>query len=104
MNLSPPMPCSEVAARLWEYLDGELDPLTTARVWDHLRRCERCFPAYDFQRAFRGFLRRQTTNAVPPGVRRKVFEALLREGMQGEGVAPEEWHLVEGTDASRSGD
>ncbi|MEN8376997.1 MAG: zf-HC2 domain-containing protein [Gemmatimonadota bacterium] len=98
MKIRTPLPCAEVADKLWDYLDGELDPDTTARVWDHLRQCEKCFPRYDFQRAFRGFLRQRTETEVPAELRRKVFRALLREGLDGaeEQPGPIERSLVEG--------
>ena len=81
MTQASPMPCAEVARRLWEYLDSELDPDTTARVWDHLRQCQKCFPRYNFHRAFQRLLRRQDGAQAPPALRRRVFLALLREGM-----------------------
>jgi hypothetical protein len=48
-------------------------------IKSHLDRCQACFPQYDFQRAFREFLGQQCHQAAPPGLRRKVFEMLLKE-------------------------
>lgn len=79
MSENEMMPCEEVLARLWEYIDGELTPERTARIREHLDMCERCYPEYDFRRAFRVFLRRQVKTPAPPGLRRKVFEQLLQE-------------------------
>ncbi|HUH13140.1 MAG TPA: zf-HC2 domain-containing protein [Longimicrobiales bacterium] len=73
------LPCSEVIERLWEYIDGELDPQRTAQVMDHLQLCQRCFPHYDFQQAFQDFLRRHDRCQIPAGLRQKVFERLLAE-------------------------
>lgn len=79
MSTREPMPCGQVVERLWEYIDGELDGEATARIWDHLRLCERCFPHYDFQRAFQVFLRRHDRSPVPAELRQKVFRMLLEE-------------------------
>lgn len=82
------IPCEEVMLRLWDYMDGELDHETTARVWEHLRLCECCFPHYDFQRAFRAFLRRHDASPVPAQLRKKVFRMLLEEEAGGAAGQP----------------
>jgi mycothiol system anti-sigma-R factor len=71
--------CNDVMGQLWEYIDGELTPERTTLIQAHLDRCQACFPQYDFQKAFRQFLGRQCHQAAPPGLRRKVFELLLRD-------------------------
>lgn len=43
------MECHDVLRRLWEYLDGELDPATSREVADHLSMCARCYPEYQTQ-------------------------------------------------------
>jgi anti-sigma factor (TIGR02949 family) len=71
--------CGDVTARLWEYLDAELAPGSAARIEAHLARCQACHPAFDFQRAYRAFLRAQADCPVPPGLRSRVFRALLEQ-------------------------
>lgn len=73
------LPCHEVIPRLWEYIDGELTPERTERIRAHLDVCERCFPQFDFQRAFVEFLERQKRAPAPPEVRRRIFQSLLTE-------------------------
>lgn len=73
------MPCDEVLARLWAYIDGELTEETTAELREHLELCECCFPQYDFQQAFLALLRRHCREPMPAVARRAVFERLLRE-------------------------
>lgn len=73
------LPCHEVMPRLWEYIDGELTPERTDQIRAHLEMCERCFPRYDFQRAFVAFLQRQRREPAPPELRRRVFQRLLAE-------------------------
>lgn len=73
------IPCDRVVARLWEYVDGELEPASAAEISAHLDMCARCFPHYDFQRAYREFVRRTRRQDVPAGLRRRVFESILAE-------------------------
>lgn len=44
--------CEESLARVYEYLDGELDPAEYDAVRHHLEKCRRCYPHYDFERLF----------------------------------------------------
>jgi anti-sigma factor (TIGR02949 family) len=77
-SATPPC-CSDVAAQLWEFLDRELTAGSAAGIEEHLARCQRCYPLFDFQRAYRELLRRQSVCSVPPGLRSRVFRALLEE-------------------------
>jgi len=73
------MPCDEVLARLWEYIDGELDQQAMEELRGHLDLCECCFPQYDFHQAFKALVRRNCQKPMPTSARRAVFERLLRE-------------------------
>ena len=73
------IPCDQVVAQLWEYIDGELSGERAERVRAHLDVCARCFPEYDFHRAFVAFLGAHAECPIPPALRQKVFERLLRE-------------------------
>jgi anti-sigma factor (TIGR02949 family) len=81
MNRPEMIPCDQVIARLWQYVDGELNEESSARIRDHLEICSRCFPQYDFQRAYKEFALRSGRRPVPPLLRRRVFEAILQEEM-----------------------
>lgn len=76
------IPCDRVITRLWEYVDGELPEERAAEVREHLDVCARCFPQYDFQRAYREFLRHCAEQPVPPGLRKRVFERILAESAE----------------------
>jgi anti-sigma factor (TIGR02949 family) len=71
--------CQETVDRLWAYLDGELTPEGAAGVRAHLDACTRCCPCHDFHRAFLEFMKAHARQPLPPGLRRRVFEQLLRE-------------------------
>lgn len=71
--------CNDALSRLWDFIDGELTPETMKEIQAHLERCQRCYPHYDFQRAFAAFMRSHCHSPVPAGLRRRIFECLLEE-------------------------
>ena len=78
--------CEEALERLWEFLDGELEAASEAAVQSHLEVCARCYPRYDFQRAYFKLMHRiQERDAVPRHLRRRLFEQILEE----DATAPE---------------
>lgn len=80
------IPCDQVIIKLWDYLDGELTPETSAAMEAHLDACARCFPEFDFQKAYKEFVRETQFGSVPPELRRSVFETILEEDTEGAGV------------------
>lgn len=91
MNDGTMIRCDQVVAKLWEYLDQELDEATAAQVQQHLEVCGRCFPQYDFQRAYRAYLRQVQRESVPPELRHRIFEAILaEEASNGAGIPPQQ--------------
>ena len=73
--------CREVVELLWEYIDAELTPELENRIRMHLEACENCVPHFDFQRAFVEFVRRHGTQATPPALRQRIFQALLEDAV-----------------------
>jgi anti-sigma factor (TIGR02949 family) len=73
------MPCDQVMERLWDFIDGELPPEEEQAVREHLAMCGRCFPQYDWDRAYARFMHSVSARMSNPSLRRRVFEALLRE-------------------------
>lgn len=72
--------CEEALARLWEFLDGELTAADEEAVRKHLEICHRCYPHYDFQRAYFEYTRRiRERDHAPPGLRRRLFERILEQ-------------------------
>jgi mycothiol system anti-sigma-R factor len=79
------MPCEHVLARLWEYLDGELSSSDEAAVKKHLEICGRCYPRYDFQRAYLRYLSSiRDREPAPAELRRRLFQRLLVQEGEGE--------------------
>lgn len=79
MNDEMMIPCDHVVAQLWEYVDGSLDQLGSEQVRRHIDMCARCFPEYDFRRAYVRFMGRCSTQEVKPELRRRIFEMILEE-------------------------
>lgn len=67
--------CREASERVYEYLDGELDPTSVEAIRAHLRVCPRCWPYYGFERIFLESLR---SKAGRPEPTRALKERILR--------------------------
>lgn len=89
MNQPNLLGCRETIERLWALIDGELDEARVPEVEAHLERCAACFPHYDFQRAFRSFLRAHNSETLPASLRRRIFLTLLAEEGESAQPAPE---------------
>lgn len=73
--------CEEAAERLFEWLDGELDPEMEARVGTHLEACARCYPRLLFEKSFREAVARAARDGrAPEELRRRILEGLESEG------------------------
>lgn len=82
------MRCEEALARLMEFVDGELPLEEEAAVKKHLDICNRCYPRYDFQRAYHEFARRLSDREhAPAALRRRLFRRIL-EQESGNGSEP----------------
>jgi mycothiol system anti-sigma-R factor len=72
--------CEHVLERLWDFLDGELPAEDEAAVKKHLEICNRCYPQYDFQRAYFEYTRRlREADRAPHTLRRQLFQRILEQ-------------------------
>lgn len=79
--------CEDVLARLFDFLDGELPAHEEAAVQEHLEMCKRCYPQYDFQRAYLEFTRRiQGRQYASAEFRRRLFQTLLEQDLKNRGA------------------
>lgn len=76
------MKCKHVMERLWAFVDGELPLEEQESVRAHLEECGRCFPQYDWHRAYARYVHRVAGRMANPTIRRRVFETLLRASQQ----------------------
>jgi anti-sigma factor (TIGR02949 family) len=74
--------CETVMRQLWDYLDGELTAERMAAIRAHLAVCARCYPQYEFERAFLAALdRAQRQPSDPRALSARVMSALQAEGL-----------------------
>jgi len=77
---SDDMSCEEALSRIYEYLDGELDPAPRQLVKAHFEVCQRCYPYLASERSFKlALARAMEGQRAPEGVRARLL-AILPEG------------------------
>jgi mycothiol system anti-sigma-R factor len=78
-----PATCGEALERVFEWLDGELDPASARRIGEHLELCARCYPQVRFERSFRDALDRACRcEQLPAEVEAGVMDALKEKGLE----------------------
>ena len=60
--------CSEAVRRLWEYLDGAVDPSQRDAIEDHLKFCRRCCGELEFAAELRRILAESADVEIPDEV------------------------------------
>ena len=74
------IPCEEASARLFKYLDGELEDVSEEEVRRHLAVCEACYPRVQFEKHFLEALQRsQNGGRVSESLRERVLQALAED-------------------------
>jgi mycothiol system anti-sigma-R factor len=72
--------CEESLARVYEYLDGELDAAEHEAVRRHVEKCRNCYPHFDFERLFLDYVHEIGAGECPnPELGRRVRELLALE-------------------------
>jgi mycothiol system anti-sigma-R factor len=67
-------PCSEVLARVYSYLDGQLEAGSLAQVRQHLDECAPCLREYGLEEAVKRLVHKHCGHEdVPSGLRNKVL-------------------------------
>jgi len=77
----PMLSCEEARERLFEFLDGELDPLEASEVQRHVDVCSACYPRFRFEQQFLEALRRaEERGAAGSELKERVLAALQQVG------------------------
>ena len=80
--MEPMLDCHDVMRQLWDYLDGELTPGRMEAIRAHLAICKRCYPQYEFERAFLDAVAHaQPDHSNPTRLRERVMNALRADGL-----------------------
>jgi mycothiol system anti-sigma-R factor len=83
VNCGPDDPdCSEVLARVYEYLDGELGPLDLEKIREHLDDCGPCLRQYDLDIALKALIRRSCAcESAPYELRQRILVTISEARM-----------------------
>lgn len=71
--------CRPMGRLLGAHLDGQLDPVTTLEVEDHVAACEVCRERLALDRALRGSLKKALKATAPDDVRARMLAAMAGE-------------------------
>ena len=68
--------CSEVIARVYEYLDGEMPDGDCGKIKQHLHECGPCLKEYGIEDEVKKLVKRSCTDPAPEDLRAKVLAKL----------------------------
>jgi mycothiol system anti-sigma-R factor len=75
------MNCEEATKLMDGYLDGELDPMTSQRIEEHLRECHNCEQAYEAHTALAHAISRGVPYYKAPAELRERIQSSLRDAI-----------------------
>jgi mycothiol system anti-sigma-R factor len=68
------VPCSEVLARVYSYLDGEIEDKSFAQIREHLDECGPCLREFGLEEAVKRLVQKCCgSEPAPSGLRSKVL-------------------------------
>lgn len=76
--------CKSMGRLLGAQLDGQLDPVKTLEVEDHIAACEPCRERLALDRAIRGSLKKAVSTTAPDDVRARMLAAMAGESAREE--------------------
>ena len=66
--------CREVLDRVYEYLDGEMNPSDLTKIRVHLEECSPCLRQYDLDEALKALIRRSCAcEPAPASLRERIM-------------------------------
>jgi anti-sigma factor (TIGR02949 family) len=72
------MSCEEVIAKLYEYLDQEVDSKTSKNIDHHIHGCRECFSRLEFEKKLRQRVSSSVDELETPDDIKNRLEALLK--------------------------
>lgn len=76
--------CNTIKEQLSEYIDGELDDGLCAAIQTHLADCDDCRVLVDTLRKTILLYRQQSSAAMPPGVKERLYQVLHLDSFLGD--------------------
>ena len=71
-----PVDCSEALARLFEFIDAEIDEVEGDRIRQHLADCEPCLSEYDVSDHLKKLVRRSCSDPAPAELHLRIKQQL----------------------------
>jgi mycothiol system anti-sigma-R factor len=71
--------CDEALAKLYLYLDAELDTASTEKIKAHLEECPGCEAPFDFEGRLRSVVKERLDEDVPQSFVNKLRDVLAEE-------------------------
>ncbi|MGI9577341.1 MAG: mycothiol system anti-sigma-R factor [Microthrixaceae bacterium] len=72
--------CEAAVAHLYDYLAGELDEDSMAKVTTHLERCSPCLEAFDFHAELKKVVAHRCSEQMPLELKAQLIEIVERGG------------------------
>lgn len=72
-----PADCAEALARLFDFLDSEIDEADGDRIRQHLADCDGCLHEYDIEDHLKALVRRSCSDVAPAELHLRIRQQLL---------------------------
>lgn len=72
--------CDEALTKLYQYLDAELDSVSTEKIRAHLDECPGCDAPFDFEGRLRAVVKERLNEDVPDDFVDRLRAMLANEG------------------------
>ena len=70
--------CEEALARLFEYIDHELNPGHNHEMDEHLSRCRSCYSRLEFEKRLHGHLQEAVKERAPDELQNKMKDLIKK--------------------------
>lgn len=77
MSDDRPADCAEALARLFDFLDSEIDEVDGDRIRQHLADCDGCLHEYDIEDHLKSLVRRSCNDVAPAELHLRIRQQLL---------------------------
>ena len=76
--------CDNALEYMYQYIDEELTPARRARIKLHLRRCDRCPDAFDFEKELKAKIHDAGKTPPPPELFNHLRDLIAEERREGD--------------------
>ena len=77
--IDPGGDCDDALTNLYQYLDQEMDDVSSATIRAHLEQCNGCNERFDFEARLKTVVHERLAEEVPPEFIQRLREALEAE-------------------------